>query len=441
MSTTRSPLRVRWVIFAFLFAYAFVAYVQRTSISVAAERMMPALGFGQVEIGWLLSAFMVGYAVFQVPGGLLGEWLGARSALAAVGLLACIATAATPLAPALFGGTPLFVALVVTRMTVGAAQAPVVPVSAGVIESWFPVRQWAFAQGLQAVGILLGAAATPPIVAWLMQGAGWRAALLWTSLPGLVLVALWAWYGRNTPEEHRGVSDEELAETRADRIPRTTGRVTMRDVARVLGDRNILLISVSYLLMSVVYYLLTYWCFLYLVEERHFTILEGAWLSTLPFLAAAVAALAGGRVTDLLCVRLGPRRGFRLVPLVALPLAGVLLFVAVSAASAYWAVAWLSITFATLELTEGGFMAAAMSVARNHSMAAVGVINTASTIGGLVATPVVAALTATHGWTSAFVLGSVCAVLSGVLWLVIDAGRPLVPDVAGPGPGATGPVD
>lgn len=418
-------MRVRWIIFGYLFGFGFVAYVQRVSIGVAAERMMPGLGFSQIEVGWLLTAFLIGYTAFQIPGGLFGERVGARRTLAVIGLLAFVATIATPLAPLALTGTSLFVTLLVARITVGIAQAPIFPVSAGVLESWFPVGKWAFPSGLQAAGMLLGGAATPPVISGLMGRFGWKWALLWTSLPGLALVALWWWYGRDTPAEHPSVASAELEETRSNREVQRVERPTLREIGQVLSDRNIILISISYLTMSMVFYLLTFWCFLYLVQERHFTVLEGGWLASLPFMAAAVSAVIGGRGSDALCKVWGVKVGFRVIPLMALPVAGVLLFAAVKAGSAYWAVAWLSATFATLELTEGAFMAATMSVARTQTMAAVGVVNTASNLGGIIATPAIAALSAAHGWTSAFLAGSVAAAVSGALWLWIDASRPL----------------
>ena len=418
-------MRVRWIVFSYLFGFGFLAYVQRISIGVAAERMMPGLGLSQVQVGWLLTAFLVGYTVFQVPGGFFGERVGARRAMAAIGLLAFVATIATPLMPLLFAATPLVVALIVVRGTVGIAQAPIFPVTAGVVESWFPLGQWALPGGLQAAGMLLGGAATPPLIAWLMDSVGWKMALVWTSFPELVLVVLWWWYARDRPREHASVTAEEHAEIERDRGTETHRRPTFDDVRHVLADRNILLISLSYLTMSMVFYLFTFWCFLYLVQARHFTALEGGWLASLPFVAAAVGAVVGGGGSDLLCRRWGPRIGFRLIPAIALPAAGALLFGAMKAGNAYWAVAWLCGAFATLELTEGAFMAATMSVARSQTMAAVGVVNTASNVGGIIATPVIAALSSSRGWTAVFTAGAAAAAFSGALWLLIDAGRPL----------------
>lgn len=72
--------RVRWLVLALLFAFAFTGYVQRTGVAIAAERMMQELGLTQVQVGWLFTAFLFTYSVFQLPGALVGQWAGARRA-------------------------------------------------------------------------------------------------------------------------------------------------------------------------------------------------------------------------------------------------------------------------------------------------------------------------------------------------------------------------
>src|SRR5258708_6222879 len=106
--------RVRWVIFAYLFGFAFLAYLQRTSFSVTAVQMMEELGITQVELGWLLTAYLVVYTAFQLPGGVFGEWLGARKALVVTGVLGLIAAVATPAVPLLLTGSAMIVALLVS---------------------------------------------------------------------------------------------------------------------------------------------------------------------------------------------------------------------------------------------------------------------------------------------------------------------------------------
>ena len=73
-------IRIRWRIFGFLFAFGLLAYFQSKSITIAAERIMPELHLTQLQIGWLQQAFVLGYAAFQIPGGLLGQRWGREGA-------------------------------------------------------------------------------------------------------------------------------------------------------------------------------------------------------------------------------------------------------------------------------------------------------------------------------------------------------------------------
>src|SRR5580704_13770058 len=118
---------IRWRILAMLVAFCFVGYVQRTSVAIAAERMMATLGLSQVQVGWLLTAFLVGYTLFQVPGAIVGGWLGARRTVTGIGLLTVLATCATSLAPTVSVAAALFPILLLARFTLGVAQAALFP--------------------------------------------------------------------------------------------------------------------------------------------------------------------------------------------------------------------------------------------------------------------------------------------------------------------------
>ncbi len=155
----------------------------------------------------------------------------------------------------------------------------------------------------------------------------------------------------------------------------------------MLRNRDVLVLTASYLCMNYVYYLLANWCFLYLVQERHFTVLESGCLASTPPLAAAVGAGVGGWLASVLGTRYGIRRGLRILPLISLPAAGVLLFLAVDAANPYLAVAALALCFACVELNEGPYWAAIMHVGRADTMAAAGLLNTGGNVGGLIGHP------------------------------------------------------
>jgi ACS family glucarate transporter-like MFS transporter len=426
-------MRIRWRIFSFLFGFGFLAYLQQKSITVAAERMMPELGLTQLQIGWLEQAFVLGYAIFQMPGGIFGQRLGARRTFVIIGLTAFLATIATPLAPALWSGTPLFAALLGAQVLLGCSQGAIFPVSAGVFEAWFPPLRWSFVQGLQTMGLALGAALAPPLIASLMTALGWQPALLLSSLPALALIALWAWYGRNTPREHPSMTARELAEIGSHHLSAKDdagipSAPSPKQLLRLVGNRSVLLLAISYMCMNYTFYLLSNWVFLYLVQERRFSLLESGWLATAPPLAAALGAGIGGVVTGMLCQRFGDRWGFRLLPLVALPASAVLLLLAVNATNPYLAVAALAMCFGCVELTEGAFWGAGMTVGRGDTMSVCGFMNTGGNLGGIISIPIVAYFSGQHLWYAAFLIGAGFALMAAVAWLGIDVVAPVAAD-------------
>ena len=423
-------IRVRRKIYLFLFAFGFIAYLQHASITVAGVPMMAQLGLNEVQLAWIFDAFVLGYSIMQFPGGLLGQRFGARLTFVVIGLVAFVAMLATPLAPELFSGATLFAVLLVAQLILGLAQGPIFPVSAGVFEAWFRPVRWPLVQGVQSMGLQLGAAVAPLLLPSLMAAFGWQQALVWTTLPALGVILWWGRYARNTPAEHPRVSAEELAELGPSAAAGAPQPMSWARAAQLLKDPDVLLLTVSYVFMNYVYYLLSTWVVVYLVQERHFTILEGGLLATAPPLAAAVGAGVGGYAASVLSTRFGVRKGLRIIPLLSLPAAGLLQFLAADALNAYLAVAALALCYACVELNEGPYWAAIMHVARTDSMAASGILNTGGNVGGLIGIPIVGYLAQHHAWTSAFLLGTALALLSAAAWLFVDPQRSSTRDAA-----------
>jgi MFS transporter, ACS family, glucarate transporter len=435
----RRGIRVRWRMFLFLFGFGFIVYVQQRSITVAGERMMPDLGLSQMQLGWLEEALLLGYTVMQFPGGVIGQRLGARLMLVVVGLIAVASCLVVPLAPLLLSGGALFAVLLAAQLVLGSSQAPQFPVATGVFEAWFTPKHWPLVQGLQSMGLQLGATLTPPLIAWLMVTFDWRRALVWTTLPTLMVIGWWAAYARNDPRDHPGVSAAELAELGPRPCEPVDSKISWPRIWQLMKNREVLALTVSYVFMNYVFYLLANWCFLYLVQERHFTVLESGWLASTPPLAAAIGSGVGGVLASYFGTRYGVRTGLRILPLISLPAAGLLQLVAVDAANAYVAVAALALCFAAIELNEGPFWGAIMHVGRADAMAAGGLMNTGGNAGGLIATPIVAYLSGHHAWTAAFLIGTAFAIASGALWLLVDATRTVdtgTPDTGPPDPDA-----
>ncbi len=418
-------VRIRWWILIFMFTFALMSFVQRTSLAVAAGTFMPILHLSQLRLGLLNTAFFATYTAMQIPGGALGQIFGARRTYVLVGVLSLAATLAMPLLSLAVTGTALFVSVLIAQLVLGVALAPVFPVFASVVEAWFPRRQWALANGLQTSGMVIGGAVTPLVVVALTESFGWRTALVLATLPVAFLTIGWGRYGRNLPRGHPRVTAAELAEldSHADAAP----PLNWRRLGQIAANRDVLALTLSYLFMNYAFYLLTYWSFLYLVQVRHFKGIESGVAGMIPWIGAAAGAAAGGYICDRCVQRWGARRGYRLVPLVCLPLAGALLLATVHVEEAYGAVAGLALAFAAVEINEGPYWAATMVAAGTDAGAATGVLNTGGNLGGFLCQPVVAALSASGHWDAAFQTGAVLALAAAAVWLLVNCESARVP--------------
>lgn len=424
-ATAGGGIRVRWKIYALTFVLGSFAYLQQRTLPVAAYKMMPELGLSQMQLGWLETAFIIGYTALQFPGGVLGQRFGARLSFTAISVLAFAAMMLTPAAPYMLHASALFIGLFALQLALGAAQGPIFPLSAGVYETWFAPQSWPLVQGLQSMGLQLGAALTPPLIAWLMAVSSWQQAIVWTTLPFALLIGVWTWYARDVPAEHPAVSAQELAELGEQAAARVDARISWRRIAALLRDRDLLALTLSYVCMNYVFYLVANWVFLYLAQARHLTLLESGWLAAVPPLASGLGAGAGGWAASALVKRRGTRWGLHILPLLSLPTAGLLLIGAGRASEAVVAVGALALCYALVEVNEGPYWAAAMHLGRDDTMAATGILNTGGNAGGLIATPIVAYLSGHHRWMSAFVLGTAFALAGAALWLLVDPTRRL----------------
>ena len=416
-----------WVILSLLFVGSFVAYVLRTNMSIAGERMVGELGISEVQLGMVLAAFAWGYGVFQFPGGVFGQVRGARKALFLAALAWGVLNLLVGLVPgrAAVGPTGLLVSLIVLRFLMGAAQAPLFPVMGGAICAWFPLSNWAFPNGLTNAGLTLGSAATGPLIAWLIERAGWRQSFILTAPLALAFATVWWWYMRDTPADHPGVSQEELDFIDADRPPPTQAECEPGSWRVVLRNREVLLLASSYFCSNYLFYFFFNWLYSYLVRSRGFAMLEGGYYAAAPWIAGAVGAVIGGYASDSLVRRLGARWGYAALPIVGLLLGAGLILAAAWARDPVVTVVYLSLCLGCQQLTEGAFWAATIAVGGRRACAAGGVLNTGGNVVGGVGALLVPVTVEALGWPAALITTSGFALAGALLWLIIRTDRPL----------------
>ncbi len=414
---------VRFKILGLLFVLSFVNYLLRNNFSVALPSIHKEFGFSNTELGWILGSFNVAYALFQIPGGVFGDVVGPRRALTIIAVAWGVLTAATGFLPGMVvaSAAGAMTALMVVRFLLGVTNAPIFPVAAGTVASWFPVGAWAFPNAALSSGLTLGQAAAGPVMALLVTWVGWRESFYVLAPVGVLAGVWWWWYGRDEPAQHHGVGATELELINAGRAP---PRVADRDSWRaVLRNRDVLLLAASYFSMNYTFYIFSNWLITYLVEGRGFTLLEGGFVSALPFLTGAVLAAVGGVVCDWLCRRIGPRWGCRLPGIVGLVMVAWLLLAGAASPSPLMAVALLSLCFGFTQFTEGAYWQGTTYVAGPHTATACGVLNTGGNLAGFLA-PVVGFLVDQFGWWAALVTGSGFALLGALLWLLVSIRRP-----------------
>ena len=417
----------RWVVLAVIILASFVAYTLRTNVNIVGESMMRDLGMTEYQLGLVFSAFAAGYALFQFPGGLIGDKFGPRKTITAIAIAWSLLTVFTALIPGSDVWTVGYTlgALILTRFLVGVSNGPFFPVTiGGTIERWFPVSQWGLPNGLSSAGLTLGSAVTAPLVVWLMQNYGWRNALLMVAPAGLVAALAYWLLVTDDPADHPKVTQEELAFIRSDRPP-AEADIKKGAWKLALKDKNVLLIALSYFCMNYVFYLFFSWFFYYLVSVREFSASDAGMFTAAQWILGAVGATVGGFGCDILVRKLGIRRGTRYQTMTALILSAVFLYIGATSANVMITVVTLCFSFGFTQLTEAPMWVATMAVAGKHSQVATGVLNTGGNIPGVIGGLMVPFIAAWLGWSAAIISGSLFAIVGALLWLFIRADEPM----------------
>ena len=245
----------------------------------------------------------------------------------------------------------------------------------------------------------------------------WRAALLVSALPSL-LMAVW-WLGIRPPS---GARDDREG-PREPEVHPAGGRA--RVVLRLLRTPGFLRLTLSYSLQGYVGYIFIFWFYLYLVQVRHFDLMQGAAVSSLPWVLSIVSIPFGGMVSDrLVRGRLGHVWGRRLVPIVGMAGAGVCIAIGARTGHAYVAAVTLAIATALVLSVEGPFWSTMASLAGDRSGTGGGIMNTGCNLGGLISPMLTPWLAEQLGWEPALYVAAALSVAAALLWFGITPAPP-----------------
>lgn len=413
------PTRVRHTVLWLTVAAYLITYMDRVVIATAAPSIQEEFSLSNVTMGWIFSAFQIGYALFQLPGGWLGDRFGPRRALTAIVVWWSTFTALTTAAWSA-------ASMVVIRFLFGMGEAGAFPIATRSLSRWMLPSERGWAQGITHAGARLGGAVTPVLVVFLIHHLGWRGPFLIFGVLGLVWAAVWFWFYRDAPRDHKGINaaELELIESALGQKP-AVGRGSV-PWGKLLSNPQLWLLSAMYFCYGYGIVLFLTWFPKYLAEARDFELTQMGIFASLPLMAGVLGDIAGGAASDHLLKRSGNlKMARRLVAIVGFLIAGLLIPLAATASDPMVSVAYFAIGLFGLELTVGVSWAVALDVGGDYAGSVSAVMNTSGNIAGAVAAALTGYLVTYNGWNSAFFVVSGLALLAALLFLKLDASKPL----------------
>ena len=375
--------RARYRVVALIVALGMITYLDRACISTLAPTISQELGLSKVQMGYVFSAFALAYAAFEIPTGWFADRYGTRSVLARIVIWWSAFTALT-------GFAFNYVSLLATRFLFGVGEAGAWPCVARTFSRWISPAERGRVQGIFFAAVHLAGGLTPLIVTQMVTWVSWRTVFVCFGGLGLAWAALWYFWFRNEPAEHRGVSATELAAITAGRGEAEHHGAHVVPWARLFGSRNILAICVMYFPNSFVIYFCITWLPTYLNEQYGFTATRLAFLTALPLFSSVVGDLFGGVIMDSVTRRLGVRAGRCGVGAVSYAIACVALLLVPWMASPLVAVGLIALaTMATMFCLPAAWTIC-IDIGRENSAVVGATMNTAGQIGSLLCPLVVA---------------------------------------------------
>jgi MFS transporter, ACS family, D-galactonate transporter len=398
--------RSSWRIVPLLMGISFFAHFNRVNISVAgSEHLIPELGISPERMGMVYTAFLIGYTVFQIPGGVFADRFGVWITLGLIASASAAFTALTGgLGMAIASAGELWVALLIIRSLMGSCNAPLHPSTTRTVSRWIATSSQGLANGLVLGAAIIGVASTYIIFGRLSDRFGWPMAFVVSgALMATVAVGWWLLAG-DSPAERR---------------VRTSpgGGPSWGSLMRLLRNRDLIRVTIAYGALDYFEFLFFYWMQYYFGDVLKLGVDTSRLYSTIAMLSMAVGLTSGGWLMDR-CVRLmGRRKGRAFVPVVGMSLGAILLVVGVLTKDPRWVVVWFSLALASAVAAEVPSWITAVDFGGEQGATAAGVLNTGGNFGGAIA-PVVTPWVGTHfGWQWAVCLGAGISLAGAILWL------------------------
>lgn len=403
------------------FALSLLLYIDRVCISAAREGITGDLGLTDVQFGWVLSIFALGYALFQTPSGMLADRVGPRKVLTTVVVFWSVFTAAT-------GAAVNFVMLMIYRFLFGAGEAGAFPGISRAVYSWIPLKERGLVNGINFSGSRIGGAAAlvamPPFIATF----GWRESFYILGGIGIVWAAFWWLWFRDRPEEKPAIKADELAyiqQTRQEAVD-DAEQVSAPPLRVMLSQRNMWIVMAQYVCSNFTFFFTLSWLYPYIRQTYSLDIQTAGFYAAAPLIAGAFGNWFAGWLVDRI-YSAGHWTWSRRAPaMIGFALGAVGLFGSLGAETAGVAVFWLSVAVFGVDMTLPSSWSFCTDIGRKSAGAVSGTMNMAGNFGSFATALAFPYLAAWFGSNEPFFL--IAAGLNAVaalLWLLADPQAPI----------------
>lgn len=300
--------KTRYYILAMIFLVTSLNYGDRATLSMAAAPMSQELGLSSVTMGYIFSAFGWAYVIGQIPGGWLLDKFGARKVYFWSIILWSFFTILLGFVDIL-GSIPLIIAsLFLLRFLVGLSESPAFPGNSQIVAAWFPTKERGTAAAIFNSAQYFATVIFAPFMGWLVAHIHWQS-VFWI-MGGLGIVIAFIWLKViYSPEKHPTINSSEFKYLQAGgaitsmgenqlRVADENNKMNFKNIKKLLSSRMLLGIFIAqYCITCLTYFFLT-WFPVYLVKERHMSILEAGFAAVLPALCGFIGGVLGGVISD-----------------------------------------------------------------------------------------------------------------------------------------------
>lgn len=427
---TAEQKRKRNQILFFVMLSVALTYLARVNLSVAGHAVQQDLHFTTVTMGWVFSAFLLGYALMQVPSGWAADRFGPRRVVTVAVLVWAVFTALTGLAPVLplarWAG--LVAVFMVVRFMVGVGEAACFPAGNKLVANWMGSEARGWGASFNVIGVGLGGAITPPLITVVLLKWGWRWSFYVCAGIGVIFALIWYLVVRNRPESVPEIQlEQDATQFASGAAGQNPARREPVPWARLLKSPSVWGLILGYFCQGYPIYFYYTWIFIYLTRVRGLTVQQGGIWGTLPYISIAILAPFGGLFSDFLSRRMGKRRGRQIAVWTGMFASALLLWMGSRAHNSITAVVLLAGASGSNMFAAPTFWATSIDLTPQFAGSLSGLMNMFGNLGGWLSPILTAYIAIRVGWAQALLVAALITVASGLCFIFVDASHCLDP--------------